>query len=108
MSPEILSTIITGLVGLMTALAGINLSKNRKLEKSHKDLVVEFSSIKKEVRILRKLDLLKTRHIYAVAKARAQGIQEPEYPEEIAVLEKALEVLENQEAQIELDMDSVA
>jgi hypothetical protein len=98
---EIISTIFTGLVGLLTAAAGLNFSRNKKLDKAHKDLVAEFTSLKREVRILRKLDLLKTRHIRNVEKAEAQGLQIPPQPDDIAILEAQLEALE--EAQLALD-----
>ena len=98
---EIISTIFTGLVGLLTAAAGLNFSRNKKLDKAHKDLVAEFSSLKREVRILRKLDLLKTRHIRRVEDANERGLQHPPVPEEIAILEAQLEALE--EAQLAMD-----
>lgn len=106
MSVELISSIFTGAVGLLTGVAGLNFQRNRRLERSHRDLMGDFKTIRAEVTILRKLDLAKTRHIFAQDRAVARGGAMPSYPEEINELERQLEAIEN--SAIERDDDDHA
>ena len=81
MNSEVIGVIFTGIIGILTAIGGLQFQRGRRTEKVQSDLLTEFKTMKKTVAWLQRRDIANTQHVYALERSMASaGLPIPERP----------------------------